>query len=253
MTRTVVHYGDEPTLTTRSGGELDERTTPLMTASSKDHEVDAVVRRARVSSRRRQLLDAAVAVMERTGFHQMSMQALADEAQVSVGLIYKYFDSKEEILLDAIVGILEAFSDQLAPAMEAAGEDPVDRIAAGFDRYVRIIDANRHAVALTYRESRTLPPEGRARIMELEVATAAPLRAAVESGIAAGVFAAVDVDLMVYDLVMLAHAWALKHWHFGRLYDLDTYIHKQFGFAFNTLIPVDGRGPYQHYFTPELT
>ncbi|MGN0101796.1 MAG: enoyl-CoA hydratase/isomerase family protein [Dietzia sp.] len=34
MTRTVVHYGDEPTLTTRAGGELDERTTPLMTASA---------------------------------------------------------------------------------------------------------------------------------------------------------------------------------------------------------------------------
>ncbi|MFN3339041.1 MAG: TetR/AcrR family transcriptional regulator [Dietzia sp.] len=222
-----------------------------MTASSAGGDVDDVVRRARVSSRRRQLLEAAVAVMERTGFHQMSMQALAEEAEVSVGLIYKYFGSKEELLLDAIVGILEAFSDQLAPAMDAAGDDPVERIAAGFDRYVRIIDANRRAVALTYRESRTLPPEGQARIMELEVATAAPLREAVEAGIAAGIFTPVDVDLMVYDLVMLAHAWALKYWHFGRLYDLDTYIRKQLLFAFNTLIPVDGRTPYRHHFVLE--
>lgn len=191
--------------------------------------------------------------MERTGFHQMSMQALADEAEVSVGTIYQYFSSKEDVLLNAIVGILEAFSDQLAPAMDAAGEDPAERIAAGFDRYVRIIDTNRGAVALTYRESRTLPREGQARIMELEVATAAPLRDAVEAGIAAGVFNPVDVDLMVYDLVMLAHAWALKHWHFGRLYDLDTYIRKQLRFAFNTLIPVDGREPYRHHFQPETS
>ncbi|GAA1054731.1 TetR/AcrR family transcriptional regulator [Dietzia natronolimnaea] len=224
-----------------------------MTASSTGNDSGEGVRRARVLSRRRQLLDAAVTVMTRTGFHQMSMQALADEAEVSVGTIYQYFSSKEDVLLDAIVGILEAFADQLAPAMDTAGADPVERIAAGFDRYVRIIDANRGAVALTYRESRTLPPEGQARIMELEVTTAAPLREAVEAGIAAGVFTPVDVDLMVYDLVMLAHAWALKHWHFGRLYDLDTYIRKQLLFAFNTLIPVDGREPYRHHFHPETT
>ncbi len=222
-----------------------------MTASSTGS--DDAVRQTRVRSRRRQLLDAAVAVMERTGFHQMSMQALADEAEVSVGLIYQYFGSKEEILLDAIVGILEAFSDQLAPAMDAVGDDPVERIAAGFEKYVRIIDANRRAVALTYRESRTLPPAGQARIKELEVVTAAPLREAVEAGVAAGVFTPVDVDLMVYDLVMLAHAWALKYWHFGRLYDLDTYIRKQLLFAFNTLIPVGGREPYRHHFVLEAT
>lgn len=47
--------------------------------------LDEAVRAVRVSSRRRQVLDAAVTVMQRTGFHQMSMQVLADEAQVSVG------------------------------------------------------------------------------------------------------------------------------------------------------------------------
>ena len=73
--------------------------------STSDLAVEDAVRAVRVSSRRRQLLDAAVAVMERTGFHQMSMQALADEAQVSVGLFYKYFGSKEDILLAAIVDL----------------------------------------------------------------------------------------------------------------------------------------------------
>jgi AcrR family transcriptional regulator len=42
--------------------------------------VDAV-RAARTSSRRHQLLDAAVKVMSKTQFHQMSMQDLAREAQ----------------------------------------------------------------------------------------------------------------------------------------------------------------------------
>ncbi|OBH13639.1 MULTISPECIES: helix-turn-helix domain-containing protein [unclassified Mycobacterium] len=57
------------------------------------------VRAARTTARRRQLLDAAVKAMETHGFHQTSMQDLAAEAKVSVGLIYTYFGGKEELLL----------------------------------------------------------------------------------------------------------------------------------------------------------
>ena len=58
--------------------------------------------------------------------------------------------------------------------------------AASFRRYVEIVDENRPAVVLTYRESRTLDAAGHARLKELEVETAAPLRAALEEGIARG-------------------------------------------------------------------
>jgi AcrR family transcriptional regulator len=58
-----------------------------MATDYSDLPVEEAVRAARTSSRRRQVLDAAVEVMGKTGFHQMSMQDLAAEADVSVGLI----------------------------------------------------------------------------------------------------------------------------------------------------------------------
>ena len=42
----------------------------------------------------------------------MSMQDLAAEANVSVGLIYKYFGGKEDLLLATILRILDAFRDR---------------------------------------------------------------------------------------------------------------------------------------------
>ncbi|WP_279097310.1 TetR/AcrR family transcriptional regulator [Gordonia bronchialis] len=207
--------------------------------SAADVAVEDAVRAVRVSSRRRQLLDAAVAVMGRTGFHQMSMQALAEEAQVSVGLFYKYFGSKEDILLAAIVDILETFRDQLQPAMDRVGDDPVQQLIAGFRQYVTIVDANRDAVVLTYRESRTLDQQGRERIKELEVETSAPMRTAVTEGIAAGLMNRVDTDLVVFDLMMLAHGWALKHWHFAPEFDLEHYTAAQLRFVLPTLVVAD--------------
>lgn len=201
-----------------------------------DLPVEEAVRAVRNSSRRRQLLDAAVKVMGRKGFHQMSMQDLATEANVSVGLIYKYFGGKEDLLLATIVRIQDAFRDQLAPVMEAVGDDIVERLAAGIRRYIEIVDENLDAVVLTYRESRTLTSAGRAQIKDLEIATAAPLRAAIETGIADGTFADVDVDLAVFDIMLLGQGWALKHWHFGPLYSLDDYIGLQTRHVLNSLI-----------------
>jgi AcrR family transcriptional regulator len=217
-----------------------------MVTDYSDLPVEEAVRAARVSSRRRQVLDAAVKVMGKTGFHQMSMQDLATEANVSVGLIYKYFGGKEDLLLATIVRIQDAFRDQLAPVMEAAGDDPVDRLAAGIRRYIHIVDENLDAVVLTYRESRTLDASGRAQIKELEITTAAPLRAAIEAGIANGKFDDVDVDIMVFDIMLLAHGWALKHWHFGPLYSLDEYIRLQTRYVLSSLISRDHRGRYAH-------
>ncbi len=66
--------------------------------------------------KRRLILDAAIRVFARKGFHHCRVSDVADEAGVAYGLVYHYFDSKEEILntlfterwqlmLDAIVAI----------------------------------------------------------------------------------------------------------------------------------------------------
>jgi TetR/AcrR family transcriptional regulator, fatty acid metabolism regulator protein len=48
--------------------------------------------------KRRLILDAAMRVFARQGFHHCRVSDVADEAGVAYGLVYHYFDSKEEIL-----------------------------------------------------------------------------------------------------------------------------------------------------------
>jgi AcrR family transcriptional regulator len=68
------------------------------------------------ADRRRQILDAAVRVFARQGFHTCRVSDIADEAGVAYGLVYHYFQSKEQvldtlflerwdILLEAIAGV----------------------------------------------------------------------------------------------------------------------------------------------------
>jgi AcrR family transcriptional regulator len=59
--------------------------------------MSATSRRAAVD-KRRLILDAAILVFARRGFHSCRVSDVADEAGVAYGLVYHYFDSKEEIL-----------------------------------------------------------------------------------------------------------------------------------------------------------
>src|SRR5258706_15396606 len=52
----------------------------------------------RTIDRRRDLLDAAVRVFARKGFHGSRVGDIAEEAGVAHGLLYHYFRSKEEVL-----------------------------------------------------------------------------------------------------------------------------------------------------------
>ena len=53
---------------------------------------------AAVEDKRRQLLDAAVRVFARKGFHASRVGDIAEEAGVAHGLLYHYFKSKDEVL-----------------------------------------------------------------------------------------------------------------------------------------------------------
>lgn len=188
---------------------------------------DEAARSVRARHRSRQLLGAAARLMDRDGSEAVSMQAVAAEAGVSVGLIYRYFKSKDDLLLAMIVEVLDAFAERVPRAISAAGEDPVRRLAGAFRTYCEVIDEHRHAAALTYRESKSLTAEGRKRIKELEVSTSEPLRTVLREGVEAGYFSIEDPDLVAYNVLLIAHAWVLKHWYFERKLTFDEYVRRQ--------------------------
>ena len=90
--------------------------------------------------KRRLILDAAVRVFARQGFHTCRVSDIADQAGVAYGLVYHYFSSKEQIL-DTL--FLERWDVMLAAIAEAdaSPESPQRKLhaIAGF-----IIDSYRH-------------------------------------------------------------------------------------------------------------
>lgn len=72
------------------------------------------------TERRDQILAAAMVCFARKGFHQTSMQDMSEEAGISVGLIYRYFASKEAV----ITAMAEQHKMELQGLLERARSAP---------------------------------------------------------------------------------------------------------------------------------
>jgi AcrR family transcriptional regulator len=67
-----------------------------------------------LAARRQQILDAAYACFSRNGFHNTSMQDVIAEANLSVGAVYRYFKSKNELITAIAEGVLEGADEMFA-------------------------------------------------------------------------------------------------------------------------------------------
>src|SRR3977135_2390955 len=90
--------------------------------------------------KRRVILDAAVRVFARQGFHTCRVSDIADEAGVAYGLVYHYFQSKDQVLdtlfLQRWDVLLEAIRE--TDALDIPARDKLEAIA-GF-----IVESYRH-------------------------------------------------------------------------------------------------------------
>ncbi len=78
-------------------------------------------------ARREQILSAAKRCFVRNGFHETSMQDLFAEAELSAGAVYRYFASKDEVIL-AIAQ--ENMSEVMTLIADLAADPKRDGIAA---------------------------------------------------------------------------------------------------------------------------
>jgi AcrR family transcriptional regulator len=90
--------------------------------------------------KRRLILDSAIHVFAEQGFHHCRVSDVADEAGVAYGLVYHYFDSKEEILN-------QLFSERWQLMLDAITEIDSQPVPARDKLYMVasfIIDSYRH-------------------------------------------------------------------------------------------------------------
>jgi AcrR family transcriptional regulator len=128
--------------------------------------------------RREALLEAALEVFSRSGYHASSIDEIARAAGVSKALIYEHFPSKRDLhgsLLDAHVGELFA---RLAVS-EAEGGEPEERVRRGLETFFTFVEEHRDAWRMIFRDA--AEPEVADQFQRLQAQATVQITALMES------------------------------------------------------------------------
>src|SRR3972149_1304377 len=73
---------------------------------------------ALIAKRHEQICDAAIRLFSRRGFHQTSVREIAEAASLSIGTLYSYIKTKEDILSLVYQRIFRRFQERVDEATE---------------------------------------------------------------------------------------------------------------------------------------
>ena len=113
------------------------------------------------------ILGAAAALIARRGYHGASMRDLSKAVGLQMASLYHHFGSKQDLL---VAIMREAMADLIACvslAVDAAGDDPRDQLAAAIRAHVRFHTERRPEVIVADSELRSLDEPGRSEIIAL--------------------------------------------------------------------------------------
>lgn len=176
------------------------------------------------------IADAAAGLFLNGGYHSTSVREIALKAGLSVGSVFNYFTSKEEILFFLFARNQERTEATLRAQREeferlkGEGTDPKELLWLAYEYYVRLIGELRRYTLLGFQELKALTAAERRRILEGEERIQNFIEEVIAYGIARGAFPSGDIDLKAHCLMMLAQSWAVRHWALKRFPKVEDYL-----------------------------
>jgi TetR/AcrR family transcriptional regulator, cholesterol catabolism regulator len=93
--------------------------------------------------RRTRILDTTIALASRGGFEAVQMRAVAEQADVALGTLYRYFPSKIHLLVTALAREFERADADMA-ANTVPGDTPADRVVHVLHTMTRGLQDDQH-------------------------------------------------------------------------------------------------------------
>ena len=175
-----------------------------------------------LKQKRAELAEVAFDLFLDRGFHRTGVREIAAAAGLSVGAVFTYFRDKEEILAHIFFEQLERVEKELLESLSAmvddqtsSGRDPELVFDTVFTQFLRAVDTLRRFILLAYQETKSLNAPARNALIAREKRVQGLLANAIRYGAQRGRFAAEDIDLKAHSIVVLGHAWAVRHWMFA--------------------------------------
>lgn len=196
-----------------------------------------------VARRRRQIVDASVELFMACGFHKTTTRQIASAAGISIGLLYEYISTKDDILFLVCEAIHAEMHAAVTEALDRT-EEGVHPLAVAIREYFLVCHRMSDHIVLIYQEMHSLPSNWRNKVMENEEKITDLFIRVLEELMRNRALPLLDegvINLAAHNISVLGHMWAFRRWMLTNRYTIDEYIKIQTSFVLRLM--ADGHGP----------
>jgi len=199
---------------------MESLTDKQIKSSVKDKEL--------IEIRRKEIVNAAVDLFVRKGFHNTTIREIAQKFGMSVGTLYEYIRTKEDILLLVCDYINVTVRMRVKPSLSIT-EDSVQSLYNAIETYYRIMDEMQDYIIFLYQETKSLSHENREYIFKSEEDMTRIFEDILKQGIKQGVFDIEQKNILIVanNIMVKGQMWAFRRWMLQKNYTLERYIEVQ--------------------------
>ncbi|MED3549452.1 TetR/AcrR family transcriptional regulator [Cytobacillus praedii] len=204
----------------------------------KKREVQASVKDERlVKKRRDQMIKGAVTLFIQKGFHRTTTREIAKASGFSIGTLYEYIRTKEDVLYLVCDSIYDQVSERLQEDLDT-NRGTLESLRIGIAGYFRVVDEMQDEVLVMYQEVKSLSKDALPYVLKKELEMVEMFEQVINGCVENG-----ELDLTEEQVKMIAHnifvqgqMWAFRRWSLKKIYTIDDYIKLQTDLLFQGII-----------------
>jgi AcrR family transcriptional regulator len=195
----------------------------------KKHEVKTSVKDERLIQKRRdQMIKGAVALFKHKGFHGTTTREIAKAAGFSIGTLYEYIRTKEDILFLVCDSIYENVSERLGRDL-ADKKGTLKNLKLAIAYYFNIVNEMQTEFIVLYQETKSLSRDAQHYIFEKETEMVGMFESVLQRCVDNGELhlSEREVELMAHNIFVLGQMWGFRRWALQKRFTLEEYIELQ--------------------------
>ncbi|MCU9613329.1 TetR/AcrR family transcriptional regulator [Caldibacillus lycopersici] len=181
-----------------------------------------------IKIRRGQMIKGAISLFKEKGFHRTTTREIAKASGFSIGTLYEYIRSKEDILYLVCDQIYDEVQEKILNVLELDEVNP-ETVESGIAAYFQIIDDMQDEVLVMYQEAKSLSKEALPYVLKKELQMVSMFEQLIRqytksSGIS---LPNIQVQLLAHNIFVQGQMWGFRRWALQKLYTLEEYTKLQ--------------------------
>ncbi|WP_087973656.1 TetR/AcrR family transcriptional regulator [Oceanobacillus rekensis] len=178
-----------------------------------------------VKKRRNQIIKGAIKLFKEKGFHRTTTREIAKESGFSIGTLYEYIRTKEDVLFLVCDSIYEQVQERIALAVDL--EYPsIPNMQKGIRSFYYLMDDMQDEIVILYQEVKSLKKETRNYVMQKEREMVKLIEKVIHA-CTEGKLSKQEVILLANNIVVEGHMWGFRRWILQKQFSLDEYVDMQ--------------------------